>query len=88
MTVIIIAIILLLLFAFVMAIAGADSFIFAWVLPDGVYQGLSNLLHGISYVLPMYVIVPIIIAKEGLKLATITWSLILRIKSFIPFFGN
>lgn len=57
-------------------------------IPRGVENGIVSLTSGLAYIFPMKSIIPIIGIRLGIQMFHISWSLILRIKSFIPTMGN
>jgi hypothetical protein len=58
------------------------------VIPDGVFDGVNNVLYGIGYVLPMYALVPIFVISFALDGFKVVMALVVRIKSFIPTMGD
>lgn len=62
-----------------------DAFI---ELPPDVFKIVSEVFYGIGYVLPMKGLFPIIVASFAIISFEVTWSIVLRIKSFIPTMGS
>lgn len=58
------------------------------VLPDDVFNGISGFLANVAYIIPINGLLPILILGWALDNFNIIWSLILRIKSFIPTMGR
>ncbi len=56
-------------------------------LPDNVFNIMHEVFYGIGYVLPMAGLASIMVISTALIGMQITWSIILRIKSFIPTMG-
>ena len=61
---------------------------FTFTIPSGVFDGLSVLAKDLGYLLPVSALLPIIIIKIGLRIFSIFWTIILKIKSFIPTMGD
>lgn len=57
-------------------------------IPNDVFNGISGFLANVAYILPVKDLLPILIVSAGLDHFTTIWSLILRIKSFIPTMGR
>lgn len=58
------------------------------VIPTDVFNGLSGFLANVAYVLPVKQMLGMITFSAILDHFTTIWSLILRIKSFIPTMGH
>ena len=57
-------------------------------IPDGVFNWLLNVCSAIGYFLPVKALLPILgimFSVTGFKIA---WSIVLRVKSFIPTMGS
>lgn len=61
---------------------------FTFTIPVGIFNGLVTLAKDLGYLFPLSAIVPIIGIKLGLRVLSFTWSVILKIKSFIPTMGD
>ena len=61
---------------------------FTFTIPLGVFNGLSILAKDLGYLFPVSALLPIIIIKIGLRVFSIFWTIILKIKSFIPTMGD
>lgn len=61
---------------------------FTFTIPVGVFNGLVTLAKDLGYLFPISAIVPIIGIKLGLRILSFSWSVILKIKSFIPTMGD
>ena len=53
-----------------------------------VLNGLTNFLGNLAYVVPFRRLMPILAISLSLHTLQIAWSFMLRIKSFIPSWGN
>jgi len=76
---------------FIMKIGNALIGVFPSIpatLPDGIASAVGSVFQGVGYVLPLGVLAPIWIISLALDLAKISWAVILRAKSFVPFWGN
>lgn len=77
-----------LLFLPTLLLSQLDHLNFSFSLPDNIYDILYNLTVGVAYVLPL----PWLFVCFGIRTAVYLWripySLILRIKSFIPTMGD
>ncbi|MDE5763515.1 MAG: hypothetical protein K2N49_00175 [Ruminococcus sp.] len=56
-------------------------------LPDDVFNGFSDFLSNVGYVVPMKALLPILASSLAISTFKISWALIIRIKSFIPTMG-
>ena len=78
------AIINALLFFPTLLLTQLESLNFSFSLPDDIYNTLYNLTVGVAYVLPL----PWLLVCFGVRTAVYLWripySIVLRIKSFIP----
>lgn len=61
---------------------------FSFTIPVGVFNGLSMLAKDLGYIFPITAILPIIGIKIGLRIFSIFWTIVLKIKSFIPTMGD
>lgn len=61
---------------------------FTFTIPVGVFNGLVTLAKDLGYLFPISAIVPIIGFKLGLRVISFTWSIVLKVKSFIPTMGD
>lgn len=59
-----------------------------FAIPDDVFSGLQYIFNGIAYFLPIKSLLPIIFIDVSISVFHIVWSIILRIKSFIPTMGS
>ena len=57
------------------------------VIPDGVFDWFYEVFDTLTYVFPVWAILPILISSLSIKGIQIGWALLLRIKSFIPTMG-
>jgi hypothetical protein len=57
-------------------------------IPDGVFSGMTALLYGIAWALPLTALMPILIITFGLDIFRVIMAIIVRIKSFIPTMGD
>lgn len=57
-------------------------------IPDGVFDGLNSIFNLLGYAFPISGLLVILILSFTIKTFQITWSLIIRIKSFIPTMGD
>lgn len=57
-------------------------------IPLGVFNGLSILAKDLGWIFPVAEILPIFALKIGLRIASIFWTVILKVKSFIPTMGD
>lgn len=81
------AIINAILFLPTLLLTGLDALDFNFSLPAGVYDTLYNISKGVGYVLPLPFLLSISAIKLGIHSFRLIWSVILRIKSFIPTMG-
>lgn len=81
------AIINALLFLPTLLLQGLDNLNFSFELPSGIYTTLYNISKGVGYVLPLPFLISISVIKIGIHSFRLVWSIILRIKSFIPTMG-
>ena len=56
-------------------------------LPDNIFNSVSSVLANVAYVLPVVALMPIFVISLSLSIFRASWSLIIRIKSFIPTMG-
>ncbi len=70
-----------------MLLGGLGVFAGPGVDPE-VFTYLSQVISVVSTILPVSQMMNIVWFSLGIKGIQIAWSLILRIKSFIPFFGG
>lgn len=56
-------------------------------IPDNVLEGLSYISQYVNYFIPVSALMPILVINVSLSVFHIVWSIILRIKSFIPTMG-
>lgn len=56
-------------------------------IPDNVFNGIETFVCNVAYVFPIKMLLPIIFISVSVDVFNITWSLIIRIKSFIPSMG-
>lgn len=64
-----------------------DPFEFNIVLPDNIFNALSDMTSGVAYVVPVGTFLTIFSIRISILIFKCTWSVIIRIKSFIPTFG-
>lgn len=57
------------------------------VIPDGTFDWWYNIFSTLSYVFPIYALIPIISISFGIKFLQIVWVLAIRVKSWIPTMG-
>lgn len=70
----------------VLALKTFDNFTFT--IPSGVFIGLVTLAKDLGYIFPVMAILPIFGIKFGLRILSFMWTIILKIKSFIPTMGD
>lgn len=58
------------------------------VLPDGIMVYMSYLCKFIGYFIPVQGLLSLFMLNFAIQSAHIVWTLVLRIKSFIPTMGN
>lgn len=56
-------------------------------IPDNAFAGLEYIFSGVAYFLPVKALLPIVLVDFSISSFHIVWSIILRIKSFIPTMG-
>lgn len=57
-------------------------------LPDSFFSTLDNISSGVGYVLPVAGLLPIFLVTIGVYTFRIVWSIVIRVKSFIPTMGS
>ena len=57
-------------------------------LPQGIASALGSVFQGIGYVIPFWAILPILALSFLFDHLKIFWAIALRLKSFVPFWGN
>lgn len=57
-------------------------------LPEGVMNYMSYICKFVGYFIPVKGLVALFMINFSIEMAHIVWSIILRIKSFIPTMGN
>jgi hypothetical protein len=57
-------------------------------LPTGSIGALGNIISGVAYFLPIGLIVTLIMISLSIDMIILIWRIILRIKSFVPTWGN
>jgi hypothetical protein len=57
-------------------------------MPDGIFESISNFIDGIGFFLPISLLLPLLYVYLSIVGFHVIWSLILVIKSFIPFLGS
>lgn len=62
--------------------------VISFSIPVGVFSGLKTLAHNLGYIFPISSILPILVIKFMFRYASFAWTLILKIKSFIPTMGD
>lgn len=77
-----------LLFFPTLLLSQLDKLDFSFSLPDNVYDILYNLTVGVAYVLPLPWLFVIFGIRTAVYLWRIPYTLLLRIKSFIPTMGD
>lgn len=55
------------------------------VIPDGTFNWWQNIFSTLSYVFPLYALIPILIISFGIKFFQIMWAFANRVKSWVPF---
>lgn len=55
---------------------------------DNVFYGIETFVCNVAYIFPIKALMPIIIISSSLINFDIIWSIILRLKSFIPTMGG
>lgn len=61
---------------------------FSFTIPVGVFNGLSLLAKDLGYIFPVASLMPIIIMKLAFRVFSLFWTVVLKIKSFIPTMGD
>ena len=61
---------------------------YTFTIPSGVFNGLSVLARDLGYLFPITAIVPIIGIKIGLRIFSLFWTIVLKVKSFVPTMGD
>lgn len=59
-----------------------------FTIPVGVFNGLSILAKDLGYIFPISSLLPIIVIKFSLRGFSVFWTILLKIKSFIPTMGD
>lgn len=67
---------------------GLESLNFNLELPNNFFTILNEFSSGVGYVLPVSKLLPIFFITISLYCFRIYWSLVIRIKSFIPGMGS
>lgn len=57
-------------------------------LPDVAFQELFDIISSLTWALPVVALMPILVISFMLQGFKIAWSLLIRIKSFIPTMGD
>lgn len=57
-------------------------------IPDNVFNALSDIVSGVTYVFPIFALLPIFGVKLSLYIFKIVVAIIVRTKSFIPTMGS
>lgn len=57
-------------------------------IPDNVFDGFNSILGSLGYIFPVKGLLIILGMSFSIKAFQIIWSLIIRIKSFIPTMGS
>lgn len=57
-------------------------------IPEGVFDWWYNIFDVLTYVFPVWAILPIIFITFAITGFSFIWSIILRVKSFIPTMGS
>ena len=58
------------------------------VIPTGAFDWWKNIINMLTYVFPVYSILPIMVISTGIKTFQIGWSLLNKLKGFIPTFSD
>lgn len=66
---------------------GLSALDFSFSFPDNIYYTLYNLSKGVAFVLPLKFLISISAVRIAIHSFRFIWSLVLRIKSFIPTMG-
>ena len=69
-------------------LSGLSAFDFNLELPANMFEILNDLLVGVSYVVPVVRLLPIFYSIIGIATFKALWSVVIRIKSFIPTMGS
>lgn len=75
------------LFLPTLLLTSLDCLDFDFSLPTGIYDTLYNISKGVAFVLPLPFLISIFAIKLGIHSFRFIWSLVIRIKSFIPTMG-
>ena len=54
------------------------------VIPEGIFNWWQDMFSNLTYIFPIYALIPIITTSLGIKFFQIFWVLVIRGKSFIP----
>lgn len=57
-------------------------------LPEVAFQELFDIISSLTWALPVVALMPILVISFALQGFKIAWSLLIRIKSFIPTMGD
>lgn len=80
------------LYGFILALPNAlinsMSSVEQLVIPTGAYEWWQNTISLLTYVFPVYAVLPILAFSFGVKTFQIVWAIVIRVKSFIPFWGS
>ena len=59
----------------------------AIAIPDSAFNWWDNTINMLTYVFPVYAVLPILVISFSIKAFQIAWAIVLRVKSFIPTMG-
>lgn len=57
-------------------------------LPENIFDGVSNLLYGVAFIIPVGALLPILLVSFSVDIFRVFMAIIVRIKSFIPTMGD
>lgn len=57
-------------------------------IPENIFNGFDSILNLLGFMFPVSGLLPILIISFSIKSFQLIWSLVLRIKSFIPTMGS
>lgn len=61
---------------------------FTLEIPESIFHGFDSILNLLGFMFPIAGLLPILVISFGIKYFQIMWSLLIRIKSFIPTMGS
>lgn len=75
------------LFLPLLLLTGLETLDFNFSFPEGVYDTLYNISKGVAFVLPLKFLLSIFAIKLSIHAFRLVWSIVIRVKSFIPTMG-